>query len=557
MLIERKLIAVGAVVLAMMTMAAAVPYRVHTQLVEVMDSLSATAGRERTSATLLDTLNMAAICQRAYLVSGKSEFLLAYRNAVAALAPIRARLHDAAPDSGTAPDDARVQEETGAVLSELDTAIRSARRPPAAGAQHLEHLRRLVRAQIAADDRERLALRERLSQTSTLAVDSGIGAAVLCIVLLLPVLAAARRTLRDRAAAREHAHAAAQALRRIADAAEEHGRFLAECSCLLNLLQSAETMDETSRIVGSHLPRIFPGLQGALYMYRNSREVLERHCAWGGMPAPQWIAPRDCWALRCGGPHLARSDDVGCDHASAGNPTLCVPLVSHGDVIGVLHLDGVTLPDAWDGKLRDRVVHFAGQFALGLANVELRERLRLQSWIDPLTQLYNRRYLNDAFRRELARARRQHLSLSIVMIDLDHFKRVNDNHGHEAGDALLSAVGTAIREAVREIDAACRYGGEEFLLLLPDCSYGDALARAEDLRARIAAIRQRAGAPAFPPPTASLGVASFPMHGNSDSELVAAADAALYRAKQGGRDRVCGASGLRGAVQPALRTIMA
>jgi diguanylate cyclase (GGDEF)-like protein len=168
----------------------------------------------------------------------------------------------------------------------------------------------------------------------------------------------------------------------------------------------------------------------------------------------------------------------------------------------------------------------------------LTEQLEEQALRDPLTGLYNRRYLDDALERELVRAQREGYPLSVVLLDLDRFKALNDAHGHPAGDTVLVALGKALREQVRAGDLASRIGGEEFLLVLPNMPLAAAAERIDKLRARFAATEVDAGREKLRA-SFSAGVAACPENGTSTVDLVSAADAALYRAKQEGRDRVC------------------
>jgi diguanylate cyclase (GGDEF)-like protein/PAS domain S-box-containing protein len=167
----------------------------------------------------------------------------------------------------------------------------------------------------------------------------------------------------------------------------------------------------------------------------------------------------------------------------------------------------------------------------------LQTELTDQAIRDSLTGLFNRRYLDEILPRELARAAREKSVVSVVMIDIDHFKETNDRRGHREGDRLLSLFGTLLRERTRPGDVACRYGGEEFLLVLPGASLEIARDRMEAIRNECS-LRLRAEGFARPP-TLSAGVAAFPEHAGSDDELLQAADEALYRAKAEGRDRVC------------------
>jgi diguanylate cyclase (GGDEF)-like protein len=179
----------------------------------------------------------------------------------------------------------------------------------------------------------------------------------------------------------------------------------------------------------------------------------------------------------------------------------------------------------------------ADQVALALSNLSLRDVLRQQALRDPLTGLYNRRHLDAALARELERTAEHQTPLSLIIADIDHFKRINDTWGHAAGDAVLQMVAQALSHQVRSTDVVCRMGGEEFVLVLPDTPLEVASRRAE----RVRALLESTCALQDPPVgrvTVSLGVAAAPAHGQTSGALLAAADAALYRAKAAGRNRV-------------------
>ncbi len=250
----------------------------------------------------------------------------------------------------------------------------------------------------------------------------------------------------------------------------------------------------------------------------------------------------ECIALRRGLPHLVEDTEKGlvCKHI---HPELlpqayfCIPMVAQGEAMGVLYL---SFPQK--GQLKKAKQHLAvtvaRQISLALANLKLHEKLQQQSIRDPLTGLFNRRYLEESLERELHRARRTEQPLGICMIDVDHFKNFNDTFGHEAGDAVLRELGLFLQQNIRGSDIACRYGGEELTLILPDASLEDTKKRAEYLRENVKLLwlehrRQPLGSI-----TISIGVASFPQQGHSMEGLIRAADMALYRAKKEGRDRV-------------------
>jgi diguanylate cyclase (GGDEF)-like protein len=259
--------------------------------------------------------------------------------------------------------------------------------------------------------------------------------------------------------------------------------------------------------------------------------------------------PDDCWAVRGGRVH--RVDDPAsallCKHipvtGALATSYLCVPLTAQGYPLGILHIRFLSCAtqgrEASEMEAKQRLaVAIAENLALALANLKLRETLQNQAIRDPLTGLYNRRYLEETMDRELHRSRRLKASLGVVMMDLDHFKDFNDSFGHGAGDALLSALAHVITTGIRSEDIACRYGGEEFLLVMPGSSLETTRERAENVRQAVQTLQVKYQNHFLKSPTLSLGVAIFPDHGVTAEEVIAAADAALYRAKQAGRDRV-------------------
>jgi diguanylate cyclase (GGDEF)-like protein len=214
-----------------------------------------------------------------------------------------------------------------------------------------------------------------------------------------------------------------------------------------------------------------------------------------------------------------------------------VPLLAQGELLGVLHLKVGAHGRTFDTRFRF-VMTVAEHVSLAIANLKLRETLRSQSIRDPLTGLFNRRYMEESLEREMRRAARGRHPVGIIMLDLDHFKRFNDTYGHEAGDDLLRRVGATLQRSIRAEDIACRYGGEEFTLIMPEASLVDAGLRAESIRESIKALGADPRRQAFGSVTISGGVATFPDHGPTGDTVLRAADAALYQAKARGRDRI-------------------
>jgi len=178
----------------------------------------------------------------------------------------------------------------------------------------------------------------------------------------------------------------------------------------------------------------------------------------------------------------------------------------------------------------------ADSSAIALRNAELLDRLRAQATIDPLTGCHNRRGFDEILGVEFARAKRYRRPLALVLLDIDHFKTINDAFGHEVGDNALQRIGRAVRHTFRNTDSACRYGGEEFALIFPETAKDEGLRLAERLRVLIETLPPNPEVPRSL--TASFGVAAFPDDGNDISSLIRAADRALYSAKANGRNRV-------------------
>jgi diguanylate cyclase (GGDEF)-like protein len=311
------------------------------------------------------------------------------------------------------------------------------------------------------------------------------------------------------------------------------------------VLQACVTEGEAYVVVARFAEQLFAEETGAVFVTGASRDLVEARAAWGGFPTAEWgvFKPEECWALRRGRPHAVdhATTAVVCDHLPRPLPaaSLCVPLVAQGESLGVLHLSSRGAAAGGIGDDKQQLAQtVAEQLGLAVANLKLRETLRNQSIRDPLTGLFNRRYMEETLERELNRAERSERTLCVAMLDLDHFKVLNDSFGHEAGDLLLAEVGRLLGGGVRRGDVACRYGGEEFVLILPEAEREDALRRVDELReaARQLGVTHRGrsvGAPSF-----SGGLAAFPADGRTVEDLLRAADAALYVAKRAGRNRV-------------------
>jgi diguanylate cyclase (GGDEF)-like protein len=310
---------------------------------------------------------------------------------------------------------------------------------------------------------------------------------------------------------------------------------------MADMLQSAAGQEDTNEVLRATATRLLPGLGGALYVFNNSRDRLDLATRWGGSSEASagHLAPNACWALKRGKPHMNRAENgaLRCSHVNERQVSLEIPMAARGELYGLLEISAD--PSLADGPARLLAAQpvaaaMADAMSLALSSLALRERLRNQALRDALTGLYNRRFLEEMLERMCLEAERRKAPISAIMIDLDHFKRLNDQHGHSAGDAVLRDAASAILSCLRGTDVACRYGGEELAVLLPDCPLALAAGKAEQIRGRIAELTQAGGLAV----TASLGVACVPETCGSANELLASADVALYRAKQLGRDRV-------------------
>jgi diguanylate cyclase (GGDEF)-like protein len=344
--------------------------------------------------------------------------------------------------------------------------------------------------------------------------------------------------------------------------AEQHAVQIAELTSLGQLLQSCKTMDEIFGVVQYSVRKLLPEHSGGLFLQRASGNLMELMAGWGtAAPPARVFGPEECWGWRRGRPHLVEevSSPLRCAHLTPedGQLTFCVPMVAQGETVGVLQFN--FRGDAIAGTHLDLestecrlAVALAEQIGLAVANLRLREALRNQSIIDSLTGLFNRRYLEQTLERECRRAVRAGRPLAVIMLDVDHFKKLNDAWGHEGGDAVLKELAAVLRANFRGEDIACRHGGEEFVLVLADATLESARHRAEQLRQIVEALPVSNHGRPMGGITVSLGVAALPEHADTPDALVTAADKALYDAKHAGRNRVCCAPAPSAAAQSGV-----
>lgn len=370
------------------------------------------------------------------------------------------------------------------------------------------------------------------------------------------------RDISDRKLAEQALQQANQKLIDSVKQLEERNQEIALLASLSDMLQVCLTIDEAYRALAELVQPLFPEVAGGVFVISASKHLVEVVASWGdkALLSQAMFTPNECWALRRGRSHLVSSDQPGmrCQHiykpfeaadgasaihAAAPAETLCVPMMAQGDALGVVYL--ATAQRGWFTHAKEQLaVTVSEHIALALANLKLREALQQQSIRDALTGLFNRRYMEESLERELRRAERKQQSLGIIIFDVDYFKRLNDTYGHEAGDTVLRELGLFIQSQIRGSDIGCRYGGEEFLLILPEASLEVTRQRAEQIREGFKHLNLQNRRQPLGTVTMSLGVAVFPKHGLTGAAVIQAADAALYRAKHEGRDRVVSAISL-------------
>ena len=305
-------------------------------------------------------------------------------------------------------------------------------------------------------------------------------------------------------------------------------------------LTSRQAHESTVR----HMELLLPGTSGATLIINNSRRMVEVAARWGAeVSLIDGFGPEACCGLRVGKARWRKpgESELHCAHFLGKPPEsyLCVPLAAHGETQGFVFVCCTTPESLAIAEERTPLIQQMAELAaLSIASLDLKAKLERQSIRDSLTGLFNRHFMEIALERELHRAARQGTALAVMMLDVDHFKALNDTFGHEAGDVVLREVAECFRRSLREEDVICRYGGEEFVVIMPDATEETALRRAEAIRALVAEIRTHLRGELLGSVTVSIGIAMYPDSGKNGSNLIQLADAAMYRAKRAGRNQV-------------------
>ncbi|KWT99956.1 diguanylate cyclase [Vibrio toranzoniae] len=329
---------------------------------------------------------------------------------------------------------------------------------------------------------------------------------------------------------------------------------------LANMLAACNNMVEAQQIVSDILPRILGNVNGSVSLMRASRNQLITQLDWGDIwPGSASFAPEECWSLRKGRAHLSNNDfhSLSCGHMHDmdNNQTLCIPLTAHGNTIGIMHLyfgQGDIKIDPITEQLAFSVSEHLG---LALANLSLQEKLRSQALSDPLTGLFNRRFFDQKLEEHSMNSATSEQPLSLLMLDLDHFKRFNDNFGHDAGDFVLKEISALLKQSVSEDEIACRLGGEELAILLPHYSMQQATEFGQTLCDAVRSMHLEHKGLSLGQLGVSIGVAMYPKPASDTESLVKMADKALYMAKDMGRSRVVNYDEYSRHKAPALEVV--
>jgi len=482
----------------------------------------------------------------AILLTGRPQYKESYDTSEAEMTRLHRDLQDLL-DSPRQRD--QLQQLTG-MTGEVSTFFRNALAPrpdgsrgnaPSAAARWRDGLvsDRLIDAVTAIEHEERQTLGERQSRLASGAAKAQSQVLVASVLAFITILIAGlmvRRDVLERREVTERLEAANATLAGAVAEAQLRREEITRLARLSHFLQGCRSTEEACAVIEKTAPALF-GAPGALYLA--SAERLERVAAWDeGLQLLPSFARDACWGMRQGGIHEAASDRgaPGCGHLDGQQIGTCVPLVAEGASFGLLVITPVERASDHAAS-RSTLLAAVEQISAGLANLRLRESLKIQSLRDPLTGLYNRRFLHDALSRECHDARRHpDRPVALLLLDVDYFKRVNDTSGHAAGDLLLQALSELLGRTFRGSDIACRFGGEEFAMVLAETHLDVALRRAEALRVAIHGLHAQHGTVVLEGMTVSIGVTAGAGGGLTPEQLLKEADTALYEAKARGRD---------------------
>ncbi|MFZ1620424.1 sensor domain-containing diguanylate cyclase [Dokdonella sp.] len=540
-------------------------YRAVGDFVDAARWVNHSLGVRQEITLTLGSLHSAEASQRAYFISGNVQRLGDYTATAPQIAAHAAKLAELVADD---PEQLGAAKELAALLETRIESIQESlalyerggieavRAAIPVGRTRAEDssIDNIGQRMLRHEDRLQAIRESRITHQALLTRALTVGASILSVLILGVALYLVLREQRHRTASMREARLANRKLLQSLADAQRMGHSLRELANLGEMLQACRDVKEAATGLRISLPRLLPGSSGSVHLINASQTLAQTVAHWGETDdeSSDIVSLDDCWALRRGHayPLSGTTPAFVCRHllaSKAAHPArdhLCVPMIAQGEMLGVI---SVTSGQEIHGTERSNIIAACEAISMALANLRLQETLRFQSLRDPLTGLFNRRYLEASFEREIQRAERRGIPLSVLMLDIDHFKRFNDSFGHEAGDALLASFGALLGRILRKEDISCRYGGEEFTVVMPEVDTALARIRAEEICAAVRAMDVSYRNLSLGKVTISIGVASYGEHGLTPDELLRNADNALYLAKKGGRDQVVIAEVLRPA----------
>jgi len=502
--------------------------------------------------------------QRGFLLSGRAPYLQPYYTALAQMRQARTALRSALSEDPSALAPLDVLDKAIAVkLQDLDRAVSLKSEGHSSEAvesiltdssnQTMNAVRAAVRG-LGADQVRRTNQLQAEIEQEIRSYYLILGVSILAnLLLLVGLVQRFRKAAIQRDAAQQEADTRNVELSRLLAAAATRNAQVQGLSELSRFLQSCADLKEAAGLLKQHLPPLMRAASGALYLAAAEQDSLCQSFTWGDKTFVEFFEPGECWAGRLRQPFRQpfETGTASCAHlqsayASAhnNNNIQCLPLLAYGELLGIVVLEADVASDPQEGLEMEGSRRFAlEQVGLSIGNLKLRESLRQAAIRDVLTGLYNRRFFDESSQRELVRALREqakggYAGLALMMIDIDHFKRFNDQHGHEVGDQVLREVAQVLQSHTRGNDVAARYGGEEFTIVLADISDQLALERAQRVRQEVEQLVLHPSGKDVGTITISIGLSQFPTHGSTVEALLLAADKALYEAKSAGRNQV-------------------
>jgi diguanylate cyclase (GGDEF)-like protein len=481
---------------------------------------------------------------RLYRLSGTEDQLILARLSASQLETSTGRLQSLVGDNVNQAENVRSLLSCAAELSkEVDTFTPTAETPEIL-------IQRCQRTIGQMTDQEQWLLKERTlesshSSTASVGTEFGfVGVSLITLVVLFGLL------LRDAVLRQRVGKETALTNERLASmvgALEDRARESVLLTSARDELQLCTDVAQVYESSAKSISRLLEETSGSLCLIDNSRQLVEAVSCWesGGRKSQleDFHSPESCCGLRSGQPRWRQPgvSEIQCAHFGDNPPAyyLCMPIMAHGNTLGMLYVQcpGVDVVEQVNQRM-DGLRQLVQLVGMAVATLNLRTKLENQSIRDSLTGLFNRHFMQISLDRELSRASRRKQVLAVFMLDLDHFKQFNDTHGHAAGDTALRAFANIFRSSIRNDDIACRYGGEEFTIILPDVTPDAACERAEAIRQAVGSLRVPVGEGVYGEFTVSIGMAFYPNDGEAADLLLRRADQALYRAKHLGRNQV-------------------